>query len=352
MTGTFLNLLNFESLFNYSFDWIIELHKKRVDRESFIPYLLDRIYKDTKNFTFYFGVHQLALDKVNDIRIGRTSISFLLEDKRNEMYECLDKEDSKIRKNAIDGYEQILQSVVAISSFRGIKSKCLDMAKNEADLAVAALKCFCTDYACSRYIAPVNLDFNATRADFAKHIMLENNNIKNGIINLENRGSAPVIISGNFLTWMNRNHFQDMHNFLLIKRDTELVFIIQNLIRSLGDIVSTFDDYLKSVKIISFFEGFCIPQNSPTAKGEKIIKQKILPILTNSDQERIKIFAYIRRRYEIRDKFLHNSIKLPIRRSEMIVLMRLQRLFILTLIGYSEDYTTRAEVLIKWEVIY
>jgi hypothetical protein len=351
-TPMFSDKTDFATLFDFGFEWIIGKHTNEI-QEELIPYLANEVYTNTKNFQFFFKVNYLAFEKIESITVGNVTILFLDEKTKANYFLRLEETIPEINlEKCKEDYEHIFSVINAIIKVRSVKSKALQIAKDECQLAISTLKCFCTDYAASSQMLMFDLDFNADKPGFSTYMYLEDDDIsKSMLLHDKARGKVPVVLGEQFLKFAKSNRFELFSNFIKSPRKTELYHGTLRLIHQLGDIVSTYDDYEKSVKIISFFEGFCVPKDSANAQGEKWLKKYVIPAFVLDESEAQTLKTMIRYRYSVRDKYLHNGMRILVRRNEINTIMRYQRKFIHYIIGLNEDYETINEVLTFLKII-
>jgi hypothetical protein len=124
----------------------------------------------------------------------------------------------------------------------------------------------------------------------------------------------------------------------------ELTDLIYDSIHLLSTIVSTSNNYEKVVKAISFIENIIVPKNAGgKAKGITRAK-KLITQITSNEKDIQSITTAVSKAYNIRDKYLHNYIQLPLERETLFYLIEFERAVILKLIRLSKTRTIITEV--------
>jgi len=162
-------------------------------------------------------------------------------------------------------------------------------------------------------------------------------------------GMVPVQLTDEFMKLAETKGLSKFSEFAKNRRDTELYFLTIDLIKQLSAIVSTHDNYEKTVKAISLFESICVPKNSTQAKGETYLKKKVIPKLF-SNHDSATLIKLLRQHYKIRDKYLHNYIHLPLNKTDLAIFLEYQRFFILKVIELNNRFITLSEMLNYLEI--
>lgn len=126
--------------------------------------------------------------------------------------------------------------------------------------------------------------------------------------------------------------------FITAKKDTELYFQLEASINSLGDVNSTMNLYSRVVKLVSYFENLIIPKNNLKGKGQTYLNKNIIPKILDLEKE--KLVVVVNKIYNIRDKYIHNKIELPIDANDLYSMKRFALIFLLHNIKLNDTCNT------------
>lgn len=161
--------------------------------------------------------------------------------------------------------------------------------------------------------------------------------------------TTPVEIDKEKLNELNSYGLKIVSKFLQNKKSNELYFEIESLINELGNINSTKNFHNRIILLISFFERIVIPKTNTKGKGLAFLKNNVLPKLINNFND--DIASQINRIYNIRDKYIHNRIEIPIDINSMLMFKNIARIFLLKLINLNNlNYQSLEEVQEHFEI--
>jgi hypothetical protein len=340
---------DFKTLIDCSFEWLLNVHKNQQASINLLPFLTDKISALTKEYHFHFRVKALVIE--SKIAIGNSLFTFFNDNEISDLYSSIKKSDPNSTLEEFKRvYNDYLDSITVLVKVKGVLERANEIAFREAELAIDVLKLFCCSYSTERLIQMFEIDYRFTQGSSTQYLQLPNGEIKDSIIQLKNlSGNVPIQLTNDFIRKAEIVGLNKFSQFIKEKRDTELYFITLDLIKQLSIIISTYNNYEKTVKSISLFESFCVPKNSTKAKGETILKKKIFPkLFSKNDTERLS--ELIRKHYEIRDKYLHNYIQLPLNKKELAILLEYQRFFILKIIELNREFVSLADILEYFDI--
>lgn len=345
----FFQKCDFKTLLESTFEWLLDVYKNQQARINLLPFLKDKIDSLSKEYHFYFRIKALTIE--DKITIGNVVFTFFTENEIVDLYSNT-KESNPDRtfEEFKSIYKDYFGAITAFVKIRGVLERANEIAFREAELAVDVLKLFCCNYSTEKLIQMFEVDYRFTQGSSTQYLQLPNGNIKDSTIQLKNlSGNVHVQLGNDFIEKAEIVGLKKFSQFIKVKKNTELYFITIDLIKQLSVIISTHDNYQKTVKSISLFESFCVPKNSSQAKGETILKKKVIPKLFSvKDTETLS--GLIRKHYEIRDKYLHNYIQLPLNKKELAILLEYQRFFILKIIDLNQQFVSLDDILAYFDI--
>jgi hypothetical protein len=340
---------DFETLLDCSFSWILETYKHQKANSNLLAFLKDEIESLSKEYHFYFQIKALAIE--DKIQVGNVEFTFFDEREILQLYENVkEAKPDRTLEEFKSIYKNYFDSVTAFVKVKGVRTRANEKAFRETELAVDLLKLFCCYYSTEKLIQMFEVDYRFTQGSSTQYLQLPNGDIKDSTIQIKNlSGNVPVQLTNDFIQKANAIGLNTFSEFIKNKNETELYYIIIDLIKQLSAIISTHNNYEKTVKSISLFESFCVPKNSGQAKGETILKKKIIPkLFSTKDTETLN--GLIRKHYEIRDKYLHNYIQLPLNKKELVMLLEYQRFFILKIIDLNKQFASLSQILAYFDI--
>lgn len=338
-----------KTLLEESFKWLLEIYQSKKANTSLTSFLLSKIDSLTVEYYFYFQVKALAIE--NPIKIGNTELMFFSEKEITKHYARFkESRPEKTMEQFKEVYKDHFESINVFVKVKGVLNRATEIAYREAEIAVDTLKCFCTYYSTEKPVQIFELDYRFKQNGAANYLYMPNGDIKESTLQISNFGGAvPVQLTAKFMKLAETKSFSKFSEFIKNKKQTELYFLTIDLIKQLSAIISTHNNYEKTVKAISLFESICVPKKSTQAKGENYMKKKVIPKLF-SIHDSNTLIKLLRQHYEIRNKYLHNYIHLPLNRKDLSIFLEYQRFFILKLIELNNRFTTLSELLDYFEI--
>lgn len=347
----FTDNCDFKTLLNLSFEWLIEVYKNKKGFENLSSFLIDNINSLKKEYHFYFKIESIAIE--DTIYIGNTVIKSFDNDEINQLYNQLSEYNPEKTLDYFKGfYDKHFNSINAFIKVNSIENRAKEIAFQEAELAIDVLKCFCVNYSSEPLIQMFELDYRFQKSNGANYFYMPKGDILESTLQHKAfSGVVPIQINSEYIKIAENKGLKSFSEFIKNKIKTELYHITIDLIKQLSSIVSTRDNYDKIIKIISLFESIIVPKNSANSRGESLLKKKIIPKLLTRENDKVLFNKIIRNHYELRDKYLHNFVFLPINKKELYMLMDFQILFILKIIELNKEYNTLSEALSYFEIL-
>lgn len=295
------------------FDWMIDLHIKKTADMELYDSVISNIEKQVKPQHFNFIIKALKIQ--TQFQIGNCHFHQLTKEDSLKIFKHSSTEAAKNGHDMTpEEWDQMFDSFIdtplASVAVFGVNSKCIELAKREIRLSVNSLKCFLFPEMLNRTTSVFDVDFDYRvyeKVEYLSHA----GRFRNVSFNVElpmNR--QPICIGrAEFERLMHDGLFL-LHQFILSKRNTELYYELENAIIQFGSLSNFSNLYERIINLISFFETLIIPKNNLRAKGETILKNNVIPKLQIGNQDEMRI--YVRRIYDIRDRYVHNRIELAI----------------------------------------
>jgi len=326
-----------------SFKWLTNVYRNKRAETNLTNYLLWQVSASVKDFHFYFRVLPLSIE--SKFSVGDTEITYFTQEEIEQHYtDFLESKPETSLKEFKELYR--MSGIHAHVQVKGIPSRAEEVAKRKAELAIDVLKCFCTDFSIEHFVQIFDLDYRLTRKGQATFLNLPEGKIRNSTIQFRNTGGmVPIDLTNERLQKFRSTGLNTLSAFIKEpKINNDLYDEIISLVNQLATIISTHSNYEKVVKSISLIESFLLPKPSTgKAKGLTRIK-KALPKIINNQKDQEILSACFVKFYEIRDKYLHNFIQLPLAKSELFYLLEFQRIFILKLIEYNKSMSEVEQV--------
>lgn len=340
---------DFQTLFDISLEWVLDVYKTKKANSNLTSFLIDKINSLTHEYHFFFKIKALAIE--NAIVIGNTELMFFTEEKLEEFYKkTIETNPERTFDDFKKNYKGNFDAINAFVKVKGVKNRAEEIAFKEAELSIDVLKCFCTYYSTEKPVQMFELDYRFHPNSSSNYLYMPDGDFKEATFQISNFGGVvPIQLTSNFLEQLKTKHIDQFSTFLLDKKETELYFATLDLIKQLSIIISTHNNYEKVVKAISLFESICVPKESTQAKGETYLKKKVVPKLF-SKHDTQTLNKLIRKHYEIRDKYLHNYIHLPLNKKDLGIFLEYQRYFILEIIKLNKKFEYIDQLLNYFEI--
>jgi hypothetical protein len=339
------------SLIEFSFEWLLEVYTSNRAFKNLTTSLFDKIDALSKNYLFYFKLEAIGIEQA--FTIGNAQITNISQENVLRFYE----ENTKVKPDrTLDEFKELFKSnfsehvINAIVETRGIINRAEEKAFADAEIAVDVLKCFCCEYSVDKHVVIVDIDHRFQRSNYAHFIQMAYGDINQSQIRLKQlKGVAPVRITKEYINLIEQKGLREFSDFIKLKNDDELYLKIITLIRQLSAISSTYDNHEKIVKAISLFESICVPANSTKAKGMTYLKNVAEKLFSNQQQKEETINLGLVH-YKIRDKYLHNYIRWPVSKKELVSFLAFERYFILAIIRLNKQYSNIEQLLTHFDI--
>ncbi len=316
------------------FNWVTDVYKSKFAAKELFSYIYDEMDKELKEYAFYFKILSLGIKE--PYTLGSASITYISDANLEEWEWMFVNKAEDYRSNIL----KVLQFYKDVPLIRvkkyGIEAKARSLALREAELIVNAMKLFFIKQSLKKHIKIFDLDYKIANNESKSFSAIVNTEILN--FKMSGNG-APIFITPSGMKSIQDLGFSIILEFIHKNKRDALGLLIEDGVMHLGGITSTENLYERTVKLVTFFEGFLVPQLSTKAKGETILKSFIsqLPDLAISLEEYKQV---IRINYEIRNKYLHNRIELPLDLSNIYYFQSLALSLLLFLIQKSDEIGT------------
>ena len=329
------------------FNWVISVYKSKKADKDLIPFLLDCLDNELSCYTFYYKMEAIGIE--HPFSVGLVELISFDKEFFDREYKLLNAHRPLTRIEFDKTYKDFQNKIIATIKVNAVSTKAEKIAKHEINLSINALKCVLIQESIQSYNQILDVDFNFNSSAFS--IFLSRNDASDSALNINmnrNFGAAPIIITESKLSHYNKHGLERLSNFLRVKNNSELYYKTEDAINQFGDVISTRDLYERVVKLISFFESAIVPATNNKAKGQTYLKINVLPKLPFNRKEELK--PIITRFYEIRDKYLHNRIELPIDLHELFEMQKLGLVFLLTMVDLNKTLTSIDDLLLHFEI--
>jgi hypothetical protein len=331
-------------LIQNTFDWIVTVGRQRRAETEVCNYLVDRLNSSINKYTYYFRVRSILIEE--PFSIGNGYIGVFSEEEIQHRYLTFLKAKPD---TSIDEFRKLFDShfkgVHVRITVRGISAKSETVAKRKAELIIDIIKCFCSKWSIQRNYDLLDLDFRQNARGYGNFMCVPNDDFSQTTLLLRNSERVlPVEITKSSLKEFEKLGLKEFSYFLDKDHSNEVSDLIIDSIRLLSQAMSTINPYEKVVRIISFIENIVIRKNNEgRAKGHTKVKIVISKIISNqSDLDRIKKAFGIA--YNVRDKYLHNYMELPLDIDTVFYILEFSRAVILKLIRLSGKRTMLNEI--------
>ncbi|MFZ6014438.1 MAG: hypothetical protein ACOYXT_29130 [Bacteroidota bacterium] len=323
------------------FDWVIETYKQKRASVDLLGEIYNRIDEELKEYVFYFKVHACGIE--DTFQVGNVTIGHLTSDKLAAEFKNFVK-GGKTQEEFDAFFEEFRNVVLAIYRAKAVKRKAEKIARREVGLALDVVKSFLIEESLAPHIQIPDVDFRFSEIDFSSSLVESTNQEFDFEALLSRRQGVPVVLDGKKLKALKQIGFDSMSRFLTRPRLNESDWVVIRAIGSLGEIASTVDLYERVTKIVSLFEVVLIPEGSAKAKGHTLLKKQVIPRLINDSSRHEYYFRLINKLYEIRDKYLHNGLELPLDLYELFDIQALAFRFVQRLVTISNSVKSLNEI--------
>jgi hypothetical protein len=344
-------ICDLSSLIDFSFEWLLDIHISKRAFKNLTTYIYDKIDALTKNYVFYFKLEAIGIEQ--SFIIGNVKISNIPHEDLLKYYD----ENKKIKpERTLDEFKELFKSnfhehtINAIVETKGIISRAEEKAFADAEIAIDVLKCFCCEYSVDKHVVVFDIDHRFQRSNYAHFVQMAYGDINQSQIRLKQlKGVAPIRITEEYLNVIEQKGLNEFSNFIKLKKNDELYLKILTLIRQLSSISSTYDNHEKTVKAISLFESICVPLNSTKSNGMTHLKRVAEKLFSDQSQKE-EIISLGITHYKIRDKYLHNDMRWPLNKKDLVSFLAFERYFILALIRLSGQFSDIEQLLTYFEI--
>lgn len=352
-------LLSSEEFQNYAtlkfleetvFDWVCDYYIEKEFSISPIEYLKNELKKDLNTYSYYYVINFLGVE--NNFNIGKAYI--FCADKnyiQEERIEAALKDEEFYKM-----MDYIKDKIVLKVDFKGVQDRAEQLAKIESKLTINTLRMFLIEESMDKNTELPILEYVSITTGFMSSYLCkyEENDFYKWNVSMQRaeRGSGyPVTISNVKLSKMHKNGLSILSNFLKINDNTEIGFIIRGNINRIGDISVTDDFHERVVKVISVLESVFLSRKKGRGKGLGILKSNFIPKIFEGDLKE-RVSKILINHYNIRDKYLHNGIRLKIDHEDYYLFQKLTNILTMKLLELRQVYkfSTESELLKYFDI--
>ena len=345
----FTNNATYNFLENTIYEWIVNCMSEKRIAINLVNFLYISVDKSLKEYIYYFPIDSMAIEKPFDL--GIIEITFFTEQEILNQYEKLKLVREDCAGDIDELFKKYRNRIIAKTKVKGIPDKAEIMAKKNVVLALNVFKLFFSYESVNDYYQMFDVEFESkrlspytflcesSRGDFDFKEMLQ-----------VRHGSSPIVVNDRVLGQIAKENIYYLLQFISSYKDNELNNVIVGFINDLGSAFSIRNYYERVVKLVSSFEGILLSTNHKKGAGETLLKNNVLKKMNLSEEEDNLIKKLIRDYYEVRNKYIHNKLELPINLIELGTFQYFSLKFIFLLVEQSAHYSNLDEVLIYFEV--
>lgn len=317
-----------------TFKWLVSIYLEKEIENDLYKFILSKLEEEKSEYSFYFKLNDLIIE--DHFVVGNcelTSIDQTFFEKRLEETNSYNERISQDNNKAFYSFfNRFCNRVLITITVNAIKDKAILLAKKEVELSINALKMFLS----VESITKKNLfDIDFIIHDEISEYFSFSKTTKSFDTIIDVGNHIPVKIDNQKLNELNSYGLKVVSLFLQNKKNSELYFEIESLINELGNINSTKGFHDRIVLLVSFFERIIIPKTNVKGKGLAFLKNNVLPkLISNFNDE---VASQINKIYNIRDKYIHNRIEIPIDVDSLLMFKDIARIFILKLINLNNS---------------
>ncbi|WP_346882361.1 hypothetical protein [uncultured Algibacter sp.] len=332
------------------FDWVCDYYIEKEFSVSPIECLKNELKKDLNTYSYYYVINFLGIER--NFSVGRASI-FCADKKyiQKERIEAALKDEEFYKM-----MDYIKDKIVLKVDFKGVQDRAEQLAKIESKLIVNTLRMFLIEESMDKNAELPILEYVSITTGFMSSYLCkyEENDFNKWTVSMqraEHGSGYPVTIGDAKLSKMSKNGLAIVTNFLKINDNTEIGFIIKNTINKIGDISVTDDFHERIVKVISVLESVFLARKKGRGKGLSTMKSNFIPKIFEGDLKE-RVSKILINYYNIRDKYLHNGIRLKIDQEEYYLFQKLMNVLTMKLLELRQvyNYSTESELLQYFDI--
>lgn len=318
------NQLNEKVSLNYieseSFNWIIEVYKKKQANSNLFDYLTTKSEVEIKLRTFYFPVLNLEIEK--PFRIGNVEFTYFTKEYFDNLYQQLKaNDDSCTEENFQKIFRKDFQGQVVVkATVKAEIDKAEEIAKLNSEIAVDVLKLYCESVMYPESNKMFDLNYKLSYQVQSNFLTEKPNETKSLTINIK-FNNRTFNFSQRHYQSAYQNGLKIISDYISDKKTDELHEIIIQSIHLFGSAISNWDLHLRCVNLITILESIFLKAEESKDMEHKTMA-RLAKALTNQhlEKERIKtIFSNI---YQVRHKMIHKARRIEIDTKELSEVQR------------------------------
>ena len=284
-----------------SFQWIINVYEKQKAESSLFDYLMTNADESVKNYTFFFPVLNLEIEK--KFKVGNVEFTFFTK-------EYFDKLLASLKEKNEDNYTQIFRKdfqgqVLAEIEIFAEKKKAEELAKQQAEIAVNILKIYSESAIIPEKKTMFDLNYKLGYQVQSNFLIQKSKDSDDLSLNL-NFNNYPSNYSTKRYNLANKGGLNYFSDFLLLKKNDELYNIIIQSINLFGTAISNWDLHLRCITLITLLESIFLKEDEDY-KMEHKTKTRLSKILSKKNEEKERIKSVFSSIYDVRHKMIHKG---------------------------------------------
>lgn len=323
-TEEFNGKVTFKFLELEVFRWLISIKENAKVDISLFSFISNRVEQEKIDEVFYFPIINLDIEKI--FKIGYVEFTYFTKEYWDIMFTQSNFEKDFFNSVFRNNYQG---KVLASIPICGIADKAEELAKKQVELAVDVLKLFGPTIAFPKRVANFDLDYRLNYLVSTEYLTRH----------LDEEYKFSIVQNGNYypvkFTTKTIDGFQNDNNkiskFILSEKNVELDKIIRQSINMLANCLTISDLHLRIANMFTLLESICLEEERDNKITSKTLA-RIPKLLTQNFEEKEFAKLLINEFYEIRHKFVHKAIRLPINFDNLGYFQEMIKLLIFRLI--------------------
>ena len=344
-TEYFQNKVSFEFIERNTFDWVIEIHKSKVERNSVLDYLKNLHSENINEYQFYFPVLNLEIEK--SFKIGNVEFTYFTKEYFDNLFNDFQKKAEPMTEKEFEEIflKEYKGQVLAKISVKSEQDVAETFAQTDAALAVDVLKLYGLTSIIPEKRTMFDLNYRLNYQIKSNYLSEEVGKKDSLSISLK-INNPPFEVTNDQLVFANNNGLQSFSNFITLKKNDELYNLITQGIGLLASSLSNWDLHLRVINLITILESFLL-KDEESNDMERKVKARLAKIIADDFQEKEKLKILFTNIYQIRHKMVHKAIKLPINTEELMTaqLTIINLLLKLMRLNVVEKYTLKTALI-------
>lgn len=344
-TEYFQNKVSFEFIERNTFDWVIEIHKSKVERNSVLDYLKNLHSENINEYQFYFPVLNLEIEK--SFKIGNVEFTYFTKEYFDNLFNDFQKKAEPMTEKEFEEIflKEYKGQVLAKISVKSEQDVAETFAQTDAALAVDVLKLYGLTSIIPEKRTMFDLNYRLNYQIKSNYLSEEVGKKDSLSISLK-INNPPFEVTNDQLVFANNNGLQSFSNFITLKKNDEMYNLIIQGIGLLASSLSNWNLHLRVINLITILESFLL-KDEESNDMERKVKARLAKIIADDFQEKEKLKILFTNIYQIRHKMVHKAIKLPINTEELMTaqLTIINLLLKLMRLNVVEKYTLKTALI-------